>query len=237
MPEQLYKITKHPDREEIIKMLLNGDSVKSIDAWLKTRYPKPQEKKFHISYMSLQKFRSEELNLKSNILEDIKKKKKTDELASADEEMKSVALNSTAYQAKLNEIVSQEMDVSRRLLEMEKLISARMEFYYNQLAAGTHIKGGDEVFLGYINAMRSIMQDWKKYVEGFADKKVEHNVNISVVDDQLKIMKEVVVDVLRDMDPNLVLIFMERINRKMSLLKHGTPEYDKYLEVIDVESI
>jgi hypothetical protein len=34
------------------------------------------------------------------------------------------------------------------------------------------------------------MQDWKKYIEGFADKKIEHNLNVNIVNDQLKIMKE-----------------------------------------------
>jgi hypothetical protein len=82
------------------------------------------------------------------------------------------------------------------------------------------------------------MQDWKKYVEGFADKKIEHNVNVNIVDDQLKIMKEVVIDVLREMDPALVLVFMEKINYKMSGLKHGTPEYNQYLiGVTDAEEI
>jgi hypothetical protein len=77
--------------------------------------------------------------------------------------------------------------------------------------------------------MRGIMQDWKKYVEGVADKKIDHNLNINIVNDQVKIMKEVVIDVLRDMDPNLVLVFMEKINKRMSHLQHGTAEYNSYL--------
>jgi hypothetical protein len=228
-------VVRHPDKEELIKMLLNGDSVKQIESWLKKKYPR--SKRHHISYMTLQKFRSENLNIKGNLLEDIKTKKKSDELVSADAEIRMAVMNSSEYQNKISEIVSNEMDVARKLLEMEKLISSRMEFYFNSVSSGGNLKG-DRVFLEYLNTMRSIMQDWKKYVDGFADKKIEHNVNVNIVDDQLKIMKEVVVEVLREMDPALVLVFMEKINYKMSGLKHGTPEYNQYLiGVTDAEEI
>ena len=51
-------------------------------------------------------------------------------------------------------------------------------------------------------------------------------------------MKEVIIDVLRDMDPALILIFMERLNHRMSSLKHDSPEYNQYLiEVSDAEEI
>jgi hypothetical protein len=51
-------------------------------------------------------------------------------------------------------------------------------------------------------------------------------------------MKEVVIDVLKDMDPALILIFMERLNYRMSNLKHDSPEYNQYLiEVSDAEEV
>jgi len=229
------KVARHPDKDEIIKMLLNGESVKQVDAWLKKKYPK--KKRLHISYMTLQKFRSEHLNIKGDLLEDIKLKKKTDELISSETELKLAVSNSSEYQKKINEIVSNEMDVQKKLLEMEKLISSRMEFYYNTIAAGGNIKH-DRLFLEYLNMMRSIMQDWKKYIEGFADKKVEHNLNINIVNDQIKIMKEVIIEVLKDMDPTIVLIFMEKLNHRMSGLKHDSPEYNQYIiEVSDAEEI
>jgi hypothetical protein len=229
------KVARHPDKDEIIKMLLNGESVKQVDAWLKKKYPK--KKRLHISYMTLQKFRSEHLNIKGDLLEDIKLKKKTDELISSDAETKLAVSNSSEYQNKINEIVSNEMDVQRKLLEMEKLISSRMEFYYNTVAAGGNIKH-DRLFLEYLNMMRSIMQDWKKYIEGFADKKVEHNLNVNIVNDQIKIMKEIVIEVLKDMDPTLVLVFMEKLNNRMSGIKYDSPEYNQYLiEVVDAEEV
>ena len=54
------KVVKHPDREVIIKKLLDGESVKNVDIWLKSKYPK--QTRYHISYVTLQKFRKENLD-------------------------------------------------------------------------------------------------------------------------------------------------------------------------------
>lgn len=220
------KVTRHPDKEEIIKKLINGESVKSVESWLKKKYPRSPRN--HISYMSLQKFRSESLNIKGDILDDIKNRKKSDELISENAEIKAAVMNSSEYQKKISEIVSNEMDVQRKLLEMEKLISSRLEFYFNVVANGGNIKQ-DRIFLEYLNSMRSIMQDWKKYVEGFADKKIEHNLNVKIIDDQIKIMQEAIIETLKEMDPEFTLIFMEKLNLKVRSLQHDSPEYNQYL--------
>jgi hypothetical protein len=220
------KVTRHPDKEEIIKKLINGESVKSIESWLKKKYPRSPRN--HISYMSLQKFRSESLNIRGDILDDIKNRKKSDELISETAETKAAVMNSSEYQKKISEIVSNEMDVQRKLLEMEKLISSRLEFYFNVVANGGNIKQ-DRIFLEYLNSMRAIMQDWKKYIEGFADKKIEHNLNVKVIDDQIKIMQEAIIETLKEMDPEFTLIFMEKLNLKVRSLQHDSPEYNQYL--------
>ena len=67
------KILNHPDKEEVIKKLLEGDSVKEVERWLKEKYPRTR--RLHISYMTLQKFRGEHLNLKGEVLDDIKNRR------------------------------------------------------------------------------------------------------------------------------------------------------------------
>jgi len=203
------KVVRHPKKEEIIKKLLDGESLRSIEDWLKRTYPK--NKKMHISYMTLHKFRQEHLNIKEEVLDHIKQKRAKEEL----EETKEIIRASSAYQEKLEEIVDSEIDVTRRLLELETLISGRIEYYYNLLAAGGSLKD-DKVFLEYVNAMRALLQDWKKFIEGYADKKVEHNININVVHQQISIMKGVVCDVLNEMDPTLVSIFVDKLNNNLN---------------------
>lgn len=213
------KVLRHPDKEEVIKKLLNGESVKEVEEWLKKKHPR--QKRLHVSYMTLQKFRAEHLNIKGEVLEDIRNKRLQQDKEDVEVAAKIAIANSPHYQDKLNQIVSQEIDVARRLVEMDKLISSRIEHYYNVLATGGSMKE-DRIFIDYINTLKGIMQDWKKYIEGVADKKIEHNVSVQVVDSQVNIIKEAVYEVLEELSPELVPIFIDKLGKKVLSLNHNS---------------
>lgn len=224
------KVLNHPDKEELIRKLLEGTSVKEAEGWLKDKYPR--RKRLHISYMTLQKFRAEHLNLKGDVLDDIKNRRTELDKEAVEAEAKMVIQNSSAYQRKIEEIASGKLDVSRRLLEMDSLINSRLEFYYNLLENGGTLKE-DKIFIEYINTMKGLMQDWKKYVEGVADKRVEHNININVVNEQARILKEAVIEVLGQMSPELVTVFVERLDTRTRALSGAFGELEG--EIIDVD--
>ena len=221
------KVLNHPDKEELIKKLLEGESVKGVESWLKDKYPR--KKRMHISYMTLQKFRTEHLNLKGEVLDDIKNRRVEVSKEASEAEARMIVKNSSAYRQKIEEIASGELDVTRRLLEMDSLVNSRIEYYYNVLQTGGTIKE-DKIFLEYINTMKSLMQDWKKYIEGVADHKIEHNININVINEQARILRESVMDVLSDLHPELVSKFVSRLNSKLS-------GFNSDLNVIDVTEI
>lgn len=224
------KILNHPDKEDLIRLLLEGESVKEVERWLKTKYPRT--KRLHVSYMTLQKFRSENLNLKGDVLDDIKTRRVEVDKESLDAETKMVIHNSSAYQRKIEEIATEKLDVSRRLLEMDSLINSRLEFYYNMLQNGGSLRE-DKIFIEYINTMKGLMQDWKKYVEGIADKRVEHNININVVNEQARILKETVIDVLAEISPDLITVFVDKLENKTRMLEGSISEIEG--EVISVD--
>lgn len=231
---KLNKVLRHPEKEEIIRRLRDeGESVKSVERWLKQKHPK--SKRLQISYMTLQKFRKEYLDVHGQVLEDIKKAKQDRDQETRKMENQMVVNNSTSYMEKINEIADGELNVTRKLLELEKLISSRMEYYYNVLSQGGSLKE-DKVFLEYIDRYKSILQDWKKYVEGMADQRIEHNVSIKVINDQVGVVKGVIFEVLEEMNqPELIPIFIEKVNRKMARLEYDSNEYKHYQDIIDVE--
>ena len=92
----------------------------------------------------------------------------------------------------------------------------------------------EKIFIEYINAMKNIMQDWKKYIEGVADKRIEHNININVVNEQAKVLKDTVLDVLRDLSPELVPVFVNNLQLRMSNMNGYAPEVIRG-EIIDVD--
>ncbi len=211
------KVLNHPDKQEIISKLLDGSSVKEIEAWLKKKYPRT--KRLHVSYMTLQKFRAENLNLKGDVLEDIKNRRTEVTKESAEAEAKMVVASSSSYRQKIEEIANSNLDVSKRLLEMDALINSRIEFYFNLLQQGGSIRE-DKIFIEYINTMKSIMQDWKKYIEGFADKKIEHNININVVNEYAQALKSSVMEVLKELDPELTFKFINLLDNKLRQMEY-----------------
>jgi hypothetical protein len=224
------KILNHPDKETLISKLLEGDSVKEVERWLKEKYPRTR--RLHVSYMTLQKFRAEHLNIKGDVLDDIKNRRGEIDREASEAEARMIVKASSSYQQKLEEIASSELDVTRRLLEMDSLINSRIEYYYNMLQEGGTLRE-DKIFIEYINTMKSLMQDWKKYIEGVADKKIEHNINISVVNEQARILKETVLEVLQEMKPELIPVFVDKLDVKMSQIDASDPNTFRG-EVIDV---
>jgi len=226
------KVLNHPDKEKIIEKLLEGESVKEVELWLEKKYPR--SKRLHISYMTLQKFRSENLDLKGEVLEDIKNKKAEVDKKTQEVETRMIIHSTNAYKEKIDEIASSELDVTRRLLEMDKLINSRIEHYYNLLESGTGSVKEDKVFLEYINTMKSLMQDWKKYIEGFADQRVDHNININVINEHARVLKESILEVLREMDPKLISVFVNKLNFKMKQIDMLN-SIDTRRQIIDVD--
>jgi hypothetical protein len=230
------KVLQHPDREEIVKKLLGGESVKGVEKWLLEKYPR--KKRLQISYATLQSFRTDYLNVKGDVLDDIKRAKKEKDLEEDEIEAKAIITASSAYQQKIDEIVSKELDTNRKLLEISALISARMEYYYNMISAGGSLQK-EKMFLDLVKEQRGLIQDWKRYVEGAADKRVEHNINVSVINEQVTVLKGIVFEVLQELDPELVPVFVDKVNKKLEDTNYGSPKYNSYqeVEVIDAEYI
>lgn len=226
------KILKHPEKEEIIKRLLAGEPVKTIDTWLRKKYAK--RKRLQVSWVTLQKFRKEHLNLHGEVLEDIKSAKEAMEKEAIAYETKKIISESNAYQKAINQIAEKELNAANKLLEMDALINARLVYYFNLIENGGASIKEDKLFLEYIREYRSILESWKKYIEGHADKKIEHNININVVNEQLNVLKGIIFEILKDMSPELVPVFVERLNAKMQYLNTDSVEYKRLL-TIDAE--
>lgn len=240
MSERQNKVFLHPEKEEIISKMLNGASVKEVEAWLKEKHPK--KRKLWISYATLQKFRKDYLHLEGEVLDNIKAARKEKDLESNELERRAILASSNAYQEKINQIASYELDINKRLVEVITLVSSRIEYHFNSIEIkGKNTFQEDKAFIDYVTLLRNLFQDYKKYVEGFADQKIDHNVNITVVNEQINVLKSIVFEVIQDLDPELVSVFIDKVNAKLSDTQHGSKIYEAYsnnspyrqLDVID----
>lgn len=223
MPRQ-NKILSHPDKEEIIEWIMDGVPVRDISDRLKERYPKKRQAHLRVSFSTVQLFKTEYLNLNKELVEAAKRARQGQEKVIKMEAAKEEIRKLPSYQEKMNELVDSELNVRNEILKIYSLIDSRMEYFFNKLQEHEFPNPKEEkVFQGYIDQFLKLLEHYKKFVEGYTDK-VEHNINVNIINDQVTILREALREVLMDTDPELVVAFMNKLNLKMRSLEYGQDE-------------
>lgn len=228
------KIMKHPDKEEIIEMLNNGESVRSIEAKLKEKYS--NNKGLWLSSVTLQKFRKHHLQLEGRVLRDIQEAGRAQKQQVEELERQKQLEASDAYKKKLNEIVDSKLDVARKILQLDKVIETRMEYWFNAVASGEESAAkGDKELRQFMDRQMTLLAQYKKFVEGLADKTVDHNVNITVMNEQVAIIQDVIRECIASFSPEQAMLFMETLNRRLTQTSYRPQELAAPVKLEDLQ--
>lgn len=236
------KILKHPDKEKIIEMLNAGDSVRDVEKWLQEKYP--DQKNMHITFVTLQNFRKKNLNLEGKVLRDIQDATIA-ERQKADQLLQQKQLEQTnAYQEKINSIAQEHLDVQKQIMTLNTVVEQRIEYWYNLIASGDELPGrADGELRKYIDQQVNILQQYKRLVEGMADKTVDYNINVSVLNDQISVIRDVIKETIADLGTEKAMLFMDRLNKKLGQTNYRPPNLRsepvdlKQLQAMDAELI
>jgi len=229
------KILSHPDKEDIIQMLTNGESTRSVEEKLKNKYPNDKGK--HISWITLQNFRKEHLKLEGKVLQDIQDAAAVQK-RQIEETMRQRQLEAVdAYKNKINEIADSKLDVARKILQLDAVIESRMEYWYNMVASGEETAAkGDNELRKFITQQMELLAQYKKFVEGMADKTIDHNININVMNDQIAVIREVIRECMAEFGPDKAMMFMERLNNKLNSMSYR-PNLLAATEPVEIEEL
>lgn len=207
------KIVAHPDRNLITKLLSQGEGVRSVEKILKDRHPDDKSK--HITFMTLQAYRKNFLNLDKEALSIIKQeeqaKLKAKQEALIDRQIK----NLPSYKEALGSVKNEHIDIRRTLKNLEVLINHRMEILFDLGAQGKLSQKREENLLGYMEKQLSVLEKWGKYVDKIADKTIQTDVNITVVQDQAVLIREAILEALDEVSPEIKIKFLEKLNSKL----------------------
>jgi len=210
---------KHPDKEEIIEMLNNGESVRGIEAQLKEKYP--NNKKLWLSSVTLQTFRKTKLQLEGKVLKDIQEVGRTQKQQLEEQGRQQQLEASDAYRKKISEIADSKLDVARKILQLDAVIETRMEYWYNAVSSGEAVASkGDKELRQFIDRQMALLGQYKKFVEGMADKTVDYNVNVTVMNDQIDVLRDVIRECIAEFEPDVALRFMENLKHKLGALSY-----------------
>lgn len=232
------KVLNHLDKDEIIKKLTMGESVRAVESWLADRYPEESQAHLRISFSTLQNFKTQNLNIKGRVLEDIKDAARATQQAIKREVIQQEVESTNAYQEAIQAIAAERLDVQSELVEVFHILKSRVEHFYNKLQNQDFSDKQEKAFQKYIDQVMSALESYKKYVEGY-NETVDHNINISIMTDQVGIIREAVREVLVEMDPEFAVRFMGNLNEKMRSLQYKNPhsltgDYVDISEYVDV---
>ena len=211
------KILCHPDKNKITRMLLRGEGVRKVSKIINEMYP--NDKKKHISVPTLQKFRKEHLKIEGEVLNDIKNIK-LKPLEDQKDHTKLKRLSS--YKEKLEEAANLHIEIKTELQEMFILLKTRMESLFDRLQSGNATSTDEQNFNKYFTTWIGAIEKQAKYIEKIADHTVETtNVNITVIEDQMSVLREAVREtMLEEMPPNIQIRFLEKLDKKMKDLNY-----------------
>jgi hypothetical protein len=204
------KILTHPDKNTIVKMLAQGQGVRMVSKYLREKYP--SDKKMHISVPTLQAFRRQKLNLEGEALEAVKQATKERAVEKQEKHNDTKLKRLPAYQEKIKEIVDYHVDIQKELKELFVLAKARMEDLFDKAARGEITINEEANLQRYFQIITTNIERWAKYVE--------KNVNITVIEEQMSVMRDAVREIIGEMSPDLALKFLDRLSQKMATLSY-----------------
>jgi len=95
-----------------------------------------------------------------------------------------------------------------------------MEALFDKLEAGGGTKTDEDSLLKYFNTYILTLEKWSKYIDKVADYTVETNINVTVIEDQMSVVREAVYEIMREMEPTMAVKFLEKLDNKMKTLQY-----------------
>lgn len=229
------KILSHPDLDQIISRLVNGDSVREIESWLKSKY---LSKEKHISHNNLDAFRREHLNMSGNFVDDIRQKVNEQRKEEINEDLKNIVKKNKTYSEKMEEFVDTQIDLKKKIYQFMSVMETRFGQLYDMTQNNPSNMKPDRYMIEYITKMLDMIREIKK-IEGAPDQVIQHNVAIQAIDQQTFIFQEAITQAIQELPLDIASKVIDKINTKLNLLK--SPEQPTYLytqkEVDKVEKI
>ena len=223
------KLLLHPDKNVIVKMLMRGDGVRAISKYLKEKYP--NNKKMQLTTNTLQKFRTEKLNLEGEALEAVKEATKQSAEIKKEKKEDAQIKRIPAYKEKLKEVVDYHVDLQNELKQLLILIKARTEDLFDKASNGQITINEEANLQRYFASWTTTIERWAKYIEKIADKTIETNVNITVIEDQMSVIREAIRETLNEFEPEIAIKFLDKLSSKIANLSYKAPKQIEFKEI------
>lgn len=208
----------HPKKNWIVKMLKGPMGVRKLSEALKEMFP--DEKNKWLSPGTLQKFRKEHLAIDGEALKYMKDVAREKKLEKDVKKEHTRVKYLPSYKEKVKEAVDLHIDIREQLAKLSLVIESRIEDLFNKAQDGEATINQERNLQGYFTTYISVIEKWAKYIDKVADQRIETNINVTVIEDQMALIREAIRETMMEMDPGLAVKFLERLDMKMRDLSY-----------------
>lgn len=212
-------VTRHPDLEEIIALFNDGTSVRAVEAILRQKYGAGH--KFALSYMTLQGFRINYMEIDRVKTMELRKAAKNKIYKDKDLEAKSKVATSLTYLEKKQELAENDIDV---LDEQVRLLSMLEDQLSQANALGNSLSDNNQR-IRMFEAMSRLLAENRQFLDSVHRRQSESKspiniqnaqINITQVNNYMDSIKEAVVETFRTTHPDLLPQFLMSLSNKLS---------------------
>jgi len=224
------KILGHPNKNLIVRMLTNGHGVRAVAKELKNLHPK--DKKLHVTPTTLQKFRKQHLNLEGDVLDSVKQATREKKEIKDKKKEESKLRRIPAFRQAVEKAANLHVDIRQELQELLVTVKMRVEDLFDRAAEGTLSVNEEANLHKYFAGWTTTIQQWAKYVDKIADKTIETNVNITIIEDQMAAIRSAVRETIEEeMDHETATRFMHRLSNKIAELSYRKKNHESISEM------
>lgn len=211
----LQKLTNHPDNQEIITRLINGETPANVSNWLKSKYQKTDESHLRLPLATLKEF-VDKYSPKYGILKKIALSQHEDKL---DKEIAASLLNNKAWQQRVAELSEDELDLPRKLKQLISIMEARAEQIFDKIQENPGDTKKDYVFTKYLELLTNVIEKADKVINHRPDLRIEHTHSVQIVEQQSVAMQEAIRRTLQRIGPEYTSLFFEFLAEEIDKVK------------------
>jgi hypothetical protein len=228
MSTDFSKLLAHPDKDEIITKLVTGVQPSDICDWLKLKYSNDDQRHLRLSQQLLKTFITSNLDLYKTLQDDIVA------VSSGQEKEISESLrNNKTYKERLTELVDQEIDIKKLMVETIFLIRQRVEQVFDKAQENPENLKPDPTLIKWMELLLNTTEKYNKIVNQAPDSIVQHNVSVQVIEQHTAFLQDAIRETMAEVDPQMAYLFLDKLNYKMEKIREPQKEinlpFDKRL--------
>lgn len=218
-------ILNHPDSQEIVAKLLDGEDPKAISDWLKVKYPDKKQAHLRLTIKLLQDFsKSQYADYYKQFQTDLVTVKSGE--GQLNKTIAASLLNNKTYQERINEIADKELDLRKMMIGIALMCQDRAIQLFDKIQENPGFVGKAEyALIKWIEQFLGTIEKYDKVINKAPDQIIQHNHSIQYIEKQTAMMQDALFKVISELDPDNCLGLSEKFTQQ--LLKMKAPPEEK----------